>query len=83
MTEHCRSRIRLQIFIVGDQLHDPIPHLRPDMVARSSDELQDSVDIPLVLTRQLSPCKVAGLLTSVAKRSVKMAILRTMSSLRL
>jgi hypothetical protein len=50
--KHRCGRIRLQVLVVGDELNDSVPHFRSDMVSRSRDELEDSVDVPLVLCRE-------------------------------
>ena len=84
MLEHRSSCIRLQIFVVCDELHHTIPDFFSNMIASGGDELEYRVDIPLVLIK----CQpIFGFsnksLTSVANRSVRMAIFNTISSLRL
>ncbi len=51
MLEHGTSGIWLQVFVVGDELHDAVPDLGADVIPGSRDELEDNVDIPLVLKR--------------------------------
>jgi len=82
MRKHRRSRIRLQVLVVCNELNYPVPHFRPDMITRRRDELQYRIDIPLVLPSATRLMQILQL-TSVANRSVKIAIFNTISSRRL
>lgn len=87
MLKDSRRSVWLQILIIRHQLDDSVPDLGSNVVSGSRDELQDGVDIPFVLSDSISTLPSMALepvvLTSVAKRSVRMAILSTISSRRL
>jgi hypothetical protein len=83
MVKHRRSRISLQVLIVGDELDYTVPDFCSDMIAGSRDELQDGVNIPLVLPISSVHHGEYDWLTSVANLSVKIAIFKTISSLKL
>lgn len=55
MVEYSSSGIWLQILVVGDELDDSVPDFCSNVVASSRNELQDSIDIPLVLYCQSCP----------------------------
>lgn len=46
---HCSYSIVLHAFVVDNELDDPIPYFRTNMVAGSSYKLKDGIDVPLVL----------------------------------
>jgi hypothetical protein len=83
MLEDCRGGVRLKVLVVGDKLNDPVPDLCSDMIPRSRNELKNGIDIPLVLEFSTGMRSRQSQLTSVAKRSVKIAIFKTISSRRL
>lgn len=46
---HCSYSIVLHALVVDNELDDPIPYFRTNMVAGSSYKLKDGIDVPLVL----------------------------------
>lgn len=54
MLIHCSYSIVLHAFVVDNELDDPVPHFRTNMVAGSSYKLKDGIDVPLVLLVSLA-----------------------------
>lgn len=83
----CSYSIVLHAFVVDNELDHAIPYFRTNMVAGSSYKLKDGIDVPLVLfvssALSVGTVRLVVIHTSVAKRSVKMAIFNTISSLKL
>jgi hypothetical protein len=52
MLVHCSGSISLQILVVGDELNDPVPYFRSNMISRRLDELEDGVDVPFILVKK-------------------------------